>query len=154
MKGGAQMSLGINKVILIGEVSDAPTCQTTNSGLNVANVNLATVETWVDKHTGKTRRRTEWHRVVFFNRLASMVEENVKQGTQLYVCGSLQTSKWDKDGITRYTTKVIGAELQMLGSNNQEVLPESAVPVPGHKENNSGNNGNPTDDWEFDDVPF
>jgi single-strand DNA-binding protein len=148
------MSLGINKVILLGEVSDTPACKTTNSGLSVANINLATVESWVDKKTGDTRKRTEWHRVVFFNHHAKIIATSVQQGAQLYVCGSNQTSKWEKDGITRYTTKIIGNELQILGIKNQESAKLNEAPLPGHKETSDWNIDNSKDDWDFDDVPF
>ena len=86
------------------------------NGNAVANVSLATSETWKDKNTGDQQEKTEWHRVVFFNRLAEIVEQYVKKGTKLYIEGRLQTRSWEQDGVKRYTTEIVANEMQMLDS--------------------------------------
>lgn len=110
------MARGINKVILVGNLGRDPEVRYMPSGAAVANVTIATSESWKDKQTGETQERTEWHRVVFFNRLAEIVSEYLRKGSQIYVEGRLQTKKWqDKNGQDRYTTEVIANEMQMLG---------------------------------------
>lgn len=115
------MSRGVNKVILIGHVGADPEVKAMPSGGAVCNITIATSESWKDKQSGQQQERTEWHRVVFFNRLAEIAGEYLKKGSKVYVEGSLRTRKWqDKDtGQDRYTTEIIGAEMQMLDSRNQ-----------------------------------
>ena len=111
------MARGINKVILIGHLGSDPDVRYTSSGSAVANVSLATSESWKDKQTGENVEKTEWHRVVFFNRLAEIVNEYVRKGSKIYIEGRLQTRKWqDKDGNDRYTTEIVANEMQMLDS--------------------------------------
>lgn len=101
------MARGINRVTLVGNVGGDPEVRYTADGKAVANITLATTETWKDKQSGQQKERTEWHRVVFFSRLAEIVGEYVGKGTLLYVEGSLRTRKWkDKDGNDQYTTEV------------------------------------------------
>ncbi|HBO6609367.1 TPA: single-stranded DNA-binding protein [Pseudomonas aeruginosa] len=101
------MARGINRVTLVGNVGGDPEVRYTADGKAVANITLATSETWKDKQTGQQKERTEWHRVVFFGRLAEIVGEYVGKGTLLFVEGSLRTRKWkDKDGNDQYTTEV------------------------------------------------
>lgn len=110
---------GVNKVILIGNVGQDPDVRRMPSGDAVANVSLATSETWKDKGTGERQERTEWHRVVFFGKLAEIVEQYVRKGSKLYVEGKLRTRKYDKDGQTHYSTEVvvdINGAMQMLDS--------------------------------------
>ena len=109
-------SRGVNKVILVGNLGNDPEVRYMPNGNAVANVSLATSETWKDKSTGEQQEKTEWHRVVFFNRLAEIVEQYVKKGTKLYVEGRLQTRSWDQDGVKRYSTEVVANEMQMLDS--------------------------------------
>ncbi len=110
------MARGVNKVTLIGNLGADPEVRYMPSGGAVANITIATSEQWKDKQSGETKEKTEWHRVVFFNRLAEVVGEYLKKGSQVYVEGRLQTDKWqDKEGKDRYTTKVYGNEMQMLG---------------------------------------
>ncbi|MED5385868.1 MAG: single-stranded DNA-binding protein, partial [Pseudomonadota bacterium] len=97
-------SRGVNKVILVGNVGNEPECRTMPNGNSVANISVATSESWKDKNTSEQQERTEWHRVVFFNRLAEIVEQYVKKGSKLYIEGRLQTRSWEQDGIKRYTT--------------------------------------------------
>ena len=109
------MARGINKVILVGNLGNDPETRFMPSGGAVTNVSLATSRAWKDKNTGQPQEQTEWHRVVFFNRLAEIAGEYLKKGSKVYVEGSLRTNKWqDKDGNDRYTTEIIANELQML----------------------------------------
>lgn len=113
------MARGVNKVILVGNLGRDPEIRYTPSGSAVANITLATSDQWKDKNTGENQERTEWHRVVFFNRLAEIVGEYVKKGSQIYIEGSLQTRKWqDQGGQDRYTTEIVAREMQMLGSRS------------------------------------
>ncbi|MDQ2078160.1 single-stranded DNA-binding protein [Marinimicrobium sp. ABcell2] len=115
------MARGINKVILIGNLGQDPETRYMPSGGAVTNVNLATSETWKDKQTGQPQERTEWHRVVFFNRLAEIAGEYLKKGSKVYVEGSLRTRKWQgQDGQDRYTTEIVASEMQMLDSRGGE----------------------------------
>lgn len=111
------MARGVNKVILIGNLGSDPELRYTPSGSAVANANLATTETWRDKVSGELQDRTEWHRIVFFNRLAEIVGEYLRKGSKVYVEGSLRTRKWqDKNGIERHTTEIIANEMHILDS--------------------------------------
>ncbi len=112
-------SRGVNKVILVGNLGQDPEVRYMPSGGAVTNVNLATSETWKDKQTGEQQERTEWHRVVFFNRLAEVVGEYLAKGSQIYVEGQIRTRKWqDSDGQDRYTTEIVAKEMQMLGGRS------------------------------------
>ena len=111
------MARGVNKVILVGNLGRDPEVRYSPSGAAIANVTIATSEGWKDKQTGEMQERTEWHRVVFFSRLAEIAGEYLRKGSQIYIEGRLQTRKWqDKEGQDRYTTEVVANELQMLGS--------------------------------------
>lgn len=112
------MARGINKVILVGNLGNDPETNFLPSGGAVTNISIATSESWKDKNTGQQQERTEWHRVVFFNRLAEIAAEYLRKGSKVYVEGSLRTRKWqDKQtGQDRYTTEIVGAEMQMLDS--------------------------------------
>ena len=109
-------SRGVNKVILVGNVGGDPEVRYMPSGGAVTNLTLATSETWKDKQTGQPQERTEWHRVVFFNRLAEIAGEYVRKGSKLYIEGSLRTRQWEQDGVKRYTTEIVASEMQMLDS--------------------------------------
>jgi single-strand DNA-binding protein len=150
------MARGVNKVILIGNLGKDPEVRYMPSGGAVANVTLATSESWKDKTTGEQQERTEWHNVVFYNRLAEIVGEYLKKGSQVYVEGSLRTRKWqDKNtGADRYTTEIIANEMQMLGSRAGQGSPSyqsetSAAAVPGAKPAAA-----PATDTLDDDIPF
>lgn len=114
------MARGINKVILIGNLGQDPDVRYSADGRAIANISLATTDSWKDKNTGERQDRTEWHRVVFFGKLAEIVAEYLKKGSQVYIEGRLQTRKWqDKSGQDRYTTEVvvdINGTMQMLDS--------------------------------------
>ncbi len=110
------MARGINKVTIVGNLGNDPETKCMPSGGAVTNISVATSESWKDKQTGQQQERTEWHRIVFFNRLAEIAGEYLKKGSQVYVEGSIRTRKWqDQSGQDRYTTEIVGNEMQMLG---------------------------------------
>ena len=107
----------VNKVILVGNLGKDPEVRYAPSGDAICNITLATSETWKDKQSGEKREATEWHRVVFFGKLAEIAGKYLKKGSSVYVEGSLKTRKWqDKDGSDRYTTEIKADEMKMLGS--------------------------------------
>lgn len=109
------MARGINKVILVGNLGRDPETRYTPEGTAISNLAVATSESWKDKHSGEMQERTEWHRVVMYGRLAEIASEYLKKGSKLYIEGKLRTNKWqDKAGVERYTTEIIGSEMQML----------------------------------------
>lgn len=113
------MARGINKVILIGNLGNDPEVRYMPSGGAVATLSVATTDTWKDKQTNEKQEQTEWHRVVLFNRLGEIAGEYLRKGAKVYIEGSLRTRKWqDKDGVDRYTTEIIGRELEMLDGRN------------------------------------
>lgn len=115
------MARGINKVILIGNLGNDPDTKYMPSGNPVTNITVATSETWKDKQTGQQQERTEWHRVVFFNRLAEIAGEYLRKGAKVYIEGSLRTRKWqDQSGQDRYTTEIVAIELQMLDGRTEQ----------------------------------
>lgn len=119
------MARGVNKVILIGNVGGDPETRYLPNGNAVTNITLATTDSWKDKQTGQQQDRTEWHRVVFFGKLAEIAGEYLRKGSQCYVEGRLQTREWEKDGVKRYTTEIVvdmNGTLQLLGGRggNQE----------------------------------
>ena len=107
----------VNKVILIGNLGRDPEVRYTPSGSAVCNVSLATTRNWKNKDSGERQEETEWHRVVFFDRLAEIAGEYLKKGRPVYVEGRLKTRKWtDKDGVEKYTTEIVADQMQLLGS--------------------------------------
>ncbi len=147
------MARGVNKVILIGNLGADPETRYMPSGGAVTNIRLATTDSWKDKQTGERQDRTEWHRVVFFNRLAEIAAEYLRKGSQVYIEGRIQTRKWQgQDGQDRYTTEIVANEMQMLGgrggsgfdsapADNREPAASSPAPAPA------------VDDFD-DDIPF
>ncbi len=110
------MARGVNKAILIGNLGGDPETRYLPNGGAVTNVNLATSMSWKDRETGQQNERTEWHRVVFFRRLAEIAGEYLKKGSKVYIEGSLRTRQWEKDGQKHYTTEIVADEMQMLDS--------------------------------------
>ncbi len=109
-------SRGINKVILVGNLGADPETRYMPSGGAVTNLRLATSESWKDKQSGEMQERTEWHRVVLFNRLGEVAAEYLRKGSQVYIEGQIRTRKWQgNDGQDRYTTEIVASEMQMLG---------------------------------------
>ena len=160
---GVDMARGVNKAILVGNLGRDPEIRYTQGGAAVANVAIATSDSWKDKQTGELQERTEWHRVVFFRRLAEVVGEYLKKGSQVYVEGSIRTNKWqDQSGQDRYTTEIVANEMQMLGGRGggSGVAAASAgsgfnqSPSPPAKQQESqGDYGGDVDDFD-DDIPF
>lgn len=110
---------GVNKVIIVGNLGNDPECKAFNNGGLVANISVATSEKWKDKQTGQEKEATEWHKVVFYGRLAEIARDYLKKGSKVYVEGKLRTRKWqDKDGKDCYTTEINGLDLQMLDSRD------------------------------------
>ncbi len=169
------MAGSVNKVILIGNLGRDPEVRTLQNGNKVANLNLATSESWRDKSTGERKEKTEWHRVVIFGNLADIAEKYLKKGSKVYVSGSLQTRKWtDQSGAEKYTTEVVlqgyGGELTMLdgkgggggggggmGDDGPSGGWDSGDDMPrgggGGRSGGGGGRGTPKSDLD-DDIPF
>ncbi len=154
------MARGVNKVILIGNLGADPDTKYTASGTAITNISIATKDSWKDKQTGENQERTEWHRVVFFNRLAEIAGEYLRKGSQVYVEGRLQTRKWqDQNGQDRYSTEIVGNEMQMLGSREGGGVPRTSPPPSGgfrDKQPAQPKQAAPATDDGFtdDDIPF
>jgi single-strand DNA-binding protein len=164
------MARGVNKVILIGHLGADPETRAMPSGSSVANLRIATTESWRDKQSGEQQERTEWHRVALFGRLAEIAGEYLRKGSQVYIEGSLRTRKWqDKQGNERYSTEIVGNEMQMLGGRGgggagapgaggggasggmpREPMPEYAGPG---GTGGAGGGGGGAEDFD-DDIPF
>jgi len=170
-------SRGINKVILVGNLGRDPEVRYMPNGGAVTNIGLATSESWKDKQSGAQQERTEWHRVVFFNKLAEIAGEYLKKGSKVYVEGALRTRKWQgQDGQDRYTTEIVASDMQMLDSRSDNAgggyqdgysqMPEAqgyggAQGQPSHHQNAPKQDAAPTtemaggvDDSFDDDIPF
>ena len=142
---------GLNKAMIIGNLGQDPEIKRFDDGGMLANVSIATSEKWKDKTTGEAREKTEWHRVVFRQRLAEIVEKYVKKGDKIYVEGKLATRKYEKDGVNHYSTEIQAFQMQMLGSKaggaERDAAPASTAP--------GAPSGLPaTDDDVDDDIPF
>lgn len=147
------MAKGVNKVILIGHLGQDPEVKYMPSGSAVANVSIATAEQWKDKNTGEKQEKTEWHRVIFFGRLAEVVGEYLRKGSQVYVEGRLQTRKWqDKNGQDRYTTEIVAGELQMLGGKGTGERADASSGS-GDYSAGAGSAADPNDDIPFNRLP-
>lgn len=149
----------VNKVILVGNLGADPETRYTASGDAVCNIRLATTESWKDKSSGEKREMTEWHRVVFYRKLAEIAGQYLKKGSQVYLEGRIRTRKWqDKDGQDRYTTEIEATEMQMLGARQGMGAPASSgggydqpadfSPAP------AKNKPKPSFDDLGDDIPF
>lgn len=163
------MARGINKVILIGNLGRDPEVRYTAGGSAVANLRIATTESWKDKQTGEKKEATEWHSVVLFGKLGEIAGEYLKKGRTVYIEGRLQTRKYqDKEGVERYSTEIVGSDMQMLGGGEgrgegggrqgggEEPAWGGSAPAAGGRP--SGGAGKPAaDDFggDFDDdIPF
>src|SRR5690554_6891542 len=130
------MARGVNKVILLGNIGQDPEVRLMPNGSPVANVRLATSDIWTDKQSGQRQERTEWHSLVFFNKLAEIVQQYLKKGSKIYIEGRLQTRKWQgQDGQDRYSTEIVVGDLQMLDSNpnGQAGAPQGQPPQQGYQ---------------------
>jgi len=152
------MARGINKVILVGNLGADPESRTTPGGLTVTNIRVATTEKRKDRQSGDFVEETEWHRVVMFDRLAEVAREYLRKGSQVYIEGQIRTNKWqDKEGNDRYTTEIIGREMQMLGGR-----PGGGAPAGGgddYRSSSSGGSapasgGSRKEEPFEDDIPF
>lgn len=156
------MARGVNKVILVGNLGADPETRYTAGGAAITNIRIATSESWKDKQTGENQERTEWHRVVFFGRLAEIAGEYLRKGSQVYIEGKLRTNKWqDQNGQDRFSTDIVANEMQMLGGregggvarppqqqssgfrDNKPAQPQQPEPVPAAD-----------DGFTDDDIPF
>ena len=161
------MARGVNKVILLGNLGADPETRYTASGSAVTNIRMATTDSWRDKQSGERQERTEWHRVVFFGRLAEIAAEYLRKGSQCYVEGQIRTNKWQgQDGQDRYSTEIIAAEMQLLGGRGSG---GGGAPPARRREEDSGSawpgggqggsapaapaSSGPPDDFD-DDIPF
>jgi single-strand DNA-binding protein len=155
-------SRGVNKVIVVGNLGQEPEVRYMPSGGAVTNISVATSESWKDKESGESTERTEWHRIVFFNRLAEIAGEYLKKGSKVFIEGSLRTRKWeDKDGQNRYTTEIVAKEMQMLDSKGGSAnfdggnSPSSSNSPSNNKPSSAPANKPAADVNDFDDdIPF
>ncbi|MES9904761.1 MAG: single-stranded DNA-binding protein [Sedimenticola sp.] len=156
------MARGVNKAILIGNLGKDPETRYMPNGGAVTNITVATSETWKDKTSGEKQERTEWHRVVFFNRLGEIAGEYLKKGAKVYIEGSIRTRKWQgQDGQDRYTTEIVGNEMQMLDSRGGSADFDSSRPSAPTSQSSNAQSSNsqpssaPMPDRDFDDdIPF
>ena len=160
------MARGVNKVILVGNLGRDPETRYMPSGGAVTNVSVATSKQWRDRDSGENKERTEWHRVVFFNRLAEIAGEYLKKGSKIYLEGELRTRDWERDGQKHYTTEIVGNEMQMLDSRGEMggggYGGGGGAPGPSNSGGGNGGGGGggmddfgppPADDFD-DDIPF
>ena len=144
---------GINKVILLGNLGQDPEVRYTAGGVPIANVSIATSNSWKDKNSGELVEQTEWHRIVFFNRLAEIVEQYLKKGSKIYVEGQLRTNSWkDKNtGEKKFRTEVVAREMQMLSSRGEMNLQNQENSGVDQTSQNSQEESVP---WDDEDIPF
>tara|TARA_B100001564_G_scaffold275483_1_gene237229 strand:- start:33482 stop:33925 length:444 start_codon:yes stop_codon:yes gene_type:complete len=143
---------GINKVILLGNLGADPDVRYTAGGVPIANVSIATSSSWKDKNSGETVEQTEWHKIVFFNRLAEIVEQYLKKGSKIYVEGQLRTNSWEdrNTGEKKYSTQIVAREMQMLTPRG-ELSQQSQDSGFDQSTQNSQQEDPP---WEDEDIPF
>lgn len=155
------MARGINKAIIVGNLGRDPEVRYSANGTAITNVTVATSDVWKDKSTGENQERTEWHRVVFFGRLAEVAAEYLKKGSQVYLEGRIQTRKWqDQNGQDRFTTEIVASEMQMLGARGGAGEPQYQNVSGGGRRAQDGGGGGASgggapefDDFD-DDIPF
>ena len=143
---------GINKDILVGNLGQDPEVKYTAGGAAVTTLSLATSESWKDKDTGQDQEKTEWHRVVLWRRLAEIAGEYLKKGSKVYIEGQLQTRKWEQDGQTRYTTEVVGRDMQFLDSRGNTSSDNSSTYEDVNQD--MGSQNLPDSGITDDDIPF
>ena len=143
---------GINKVIIVGNLGSDPEIRTMPNGEQVANITVATSESWTDKNTGERKEQTEWHRIVLYRRLAEIAGQYLHKGSQVYIEGRLKTRKWqDNNGQDRYTTEIQGDNLQMLGGRNQDAAQNQP---PKQQDKQQKAQSEPPVDAFDDNIPF
>ena len=152
------MARGVNKAIIVGNLGRDPEVRYTANGNAIANITVATTESWKDKQSGERQEKTEWHRVVFFGRLAEIAGEYLKKGAQVYIEGRLQTRKWeDKSGQERYTTEIVASDMQMLGSRGGGASGAPDDDYSGEAQSTTGSSGGGAGGGDpdlDDDIPF
>ena len=147
---------GVNKVIILGRLGADPELRSSPSGVTTCNLSIATSINWTDKNSGDKKEKTEWHRVVFFGRSAEVIDQYMKKGQQLYVEGRLETSKYEKDGIERFSTNIIGESFNFIsgGSTQMDDSTQNEFnQAPSQNENMSSESNTKKDDFD-DDIPF
>ena len=149
------MARGINKVILVGNLGRDPETRYMPSGGAVTNVSIATSKSWRDRDSGEQKERTEWHRIVFFNRLAEIANEYLKRGSKVYVEGELRTREWEREGQKHYTTEIVANEMQMLDSRGEGGMGAlgGGGSAPSRSQQSDDFGPPPSDDFD-DDIPF
>ena len=149
------MARGINKVILVGNLGRDPETRYMPSGGAVTNVSIATSKSWRDRDSGEQKERTEWHRIVFFNRLAEIANEYLKRGSKVYVEGELRTREWEREGQKHYTTEIVANEMQMLDSRGEGGMGaiSGGGSAPSRSQQSDDFGPPPSDDFD-DDIPF
>ncbi|MCX7125504.1 MAG: single-stranded DNA-binding protein [Gammaproteobacteria bacterium] len=153
------MARGINKVILVGNLGADPEVRMTPGNLQIVRANIATSSGWKDKQTGEMQEKTEWHRVVFFNRLGEIAAQYLRKGAKVYIEGSLRTSKYtDKNGVEKFSTEIVANEMQMLdsrGGQSPDNQYEHASAAPAHSSASSSSSSASQNNNDFDDdIPF
>lgn len=148
---------GVNKVIILGRLGNAPELRTLPNGDPVARISVATSDTWIDKQSGEKKENTEWHTVIAFRKTAEVMGQYLKKGSQVYIEGKLRTRKWQaQDGTDRYTTEIITDQLQMLGNaqsnNNWAQEPQGKPPSQNHRQDDILSEDEKRD--FDDDIPF
>ncbi len=148
-------SRGVNKVIIVGNLGQDPEVRYLPNGGAVANITLATSESWRDKQSGETKEKTEWHRVVLFGKLAEVAGEYLRKGSQVYIEGKLTTRKWtDQAGVEKYTTEIhvnVGGTMQMLGGKQEGS--QQSKPQKKQQQSSQAPSNEPPMDFD-DDIPF
>ena len=148
---------GVNKVILIGNLGKDPEVRHLDNGASVANFSIATTETYKDRNSGERVDQTEWHNIVLWRGLAEVAEKYLKKGDSVYIEGKLRTRSWEKDGVTRYTTEVVGDQLTMLGGKKSGDDSGQPSNYAGNQSNNqtaAAPSQTPDTNSEMDDLPF
>jgi single-strand DNA-binding protein len=148
---------GVNKVILIGNLGKDPEVRHLDNGASVANFSIATTETYKDRNSGERVDQTEWHNIVLWRGLAEVAEKYLKKGDSVYVEGKLRTRSWEKDGVTRYTTEVVGDQMTMLGGKKSGDDSGQSSEYSGNQSNSQGTaaaSQTPDTNSEMDDLPF
>ena len=147
---------GVNKVIILGRLGADPELRSSPSGVTSCNLSIATSINWTDKNSGDKKEKTEWHRVVFFGRPAEVIDQYMKKGQQLYVEGRLETSKYEKDGIERFSTNIIGESFNFISGSSTQINDSAQNEfnqTPSQNENMNSESNSKKDDFD-DDIPF
>ena len=144
---------GVNKVIILGNLGADPELRSSPSGVTSCRLSIATSMNWTDKGSGEKKEKTEWHRVVFFGRSAEVIDQYLKKGQQLYVEGRLQTSKYEKDGIERFSTDIIGESFNFISGSGSSNQGNNQFSDDMNQDKNNTSQSSGSDDFE-DDIPF